>query len=408
MRTILLLALAPSCLSSSRLCAFAVSDLRAFGVQDTDSTRYSLHAEGVDAKDFAALLDAHYANLEKFFGRAPAEKTLRLELYATQEKWAAAMKADKESAPGAGGYYSPSTKKAYLYVQPSEYYTRQLVLHEATHQFHYLAMTGNKNLHPDAFWYTEGLAEYGGLHNWDGKALRLGVIPAITLENYPAQALKQFDALKQDLAGIVAGTTKVDRPVGWAIIHFLVHNHEKRWKALAALLDAGTAPADAWKNSMGPVTPALVKQFREWLAAHQQPWSIVWTAWQERGDVLEGRSDVNALAVRAAELKTMSAEISPGAKLAGVAFGHASADDFWLAQLDGDGWRVVRRARKKWTTIASGKRAKAERDVIELARDGKSVVVKVNGAEAGRWEAPGAWGLNVDSGRATFRVKETR
>ena len=31
-----------------------------------------------------------------------------------------------------GGYYSEERRKAYVYIQPSEYYTRQLVLHEAT------------------------------------------------------------------------------------------------------------------------------------------------------------------------------------------------------------------------------------------------------------------------------------
>ena len=68
--------------------------------------------------------------------------------------------------PAAGGYYHPSGRTAYAWRQPTIYFTRCLILHEATHQFHYLARTSNSvSL---AFWYAEGLAEFLSRHYWDG------------------------------------------------------------------------------------------------------------------------------------------------------------------------------------------------------------------------------------------------
>ncbi|MEO0529062.1 MAG: hypothetical protein AAF266_00655 [Planctomycetota bacterium] len=56
--------------------------------------------------------------------------------------------------------------------QPSDYYRRHLLLHEATHSF---MMTQLGSCGPG--WYMEGIAELCGTHAWDGETLRLAVMP---------------------------------------------------------------------------------------------------------------------------------------------------------------------------------------------------------------------------------------
>jgi hypothetical protein len=312
---------------------------------------YDLHAEGVDEDEVGRLLEALHADLTKHFGRAPKGK-LRIEIYRTRDDWATALRRDRQIVPdGAGGYYAPGTKTAYLYVQPSEYFTRQLILHEATHQFHYLAATGNRN--PAVGWYTEGLAEYFAMHNWDGTKLQTGVVPAVTLEDYPAKALEQFDARGQDFPGLVGG--EAERLAEFA------------------------------------------KAFRAWIVEHQQPWKIVWVAWQERGDRIEGASNVNGIALLKKPAERLEAEID-GDALAGLVFGFRSADEFTLFQRTSGGWRVVRRKNGAWETLGSG--AKSGR-VLAVTRKGECFV---DGERVGTFETSGDLGLNVDGGRARFKV----
>jgi hypothetical protein len=56
---------------------------------------------------------------------------------ATREGFAARLTADGIAPPASGGYCHPGNRTAYLWRQPTLYHTRVLLLHEATHQFHY-------------------------------------------------------------------------------------------------------------------------------------------------------------------------------------------------------------------------------------------------------------------------------
>src|ERR1017187_7201487 len=153
------------------------------GVSELRTEHYDIHVEGLDVADVGRMLEQLHGHLKSYFGKAP-EGRLSVGVYATQERWAAALQADRQYVPlGAGGYYAPFTRKAYLWVQPSTYFTRQVLLHECTHQFHWLVATGN--LAPSALWYTEGIAEYFGMHNWDRKTRQTCGIPGGTLAGHP-------------------------------------------------------------------------------------------------------------------------------------------------------------------------------------------------------------------------------
>ncbi len=374
---------------------------------DQETEHYDLHVEWLDAPQVGRILEQFYAQATAFFGKAP-KKRLRVEVYATRERWVAALRADGQTVPtDSGGLYSPETRKAYLYLQPSEYSTRHLLLHEAAHQFHYLASTGNRS--PADPWYTEGLAEYFAMHSWDGKTLKTGVVPAITLEDRPEAALRNFEAAGKNLAGLVTGTLAADRPEAWALVRWLVLSQPERFRELRRALDLGQKSKQAWSRVFGAVTPHQVQQFRESLVKEQQPWKVVWIHWEPRGDQLEGRSETNALAVLKSPASRLEVEITCTSEtVAGVVFGFQSKDEFLLFQLIGKNRvRVMKRSRGKWEQVLyRDKPAGGSADVLLVIRDsGGSNRLLANGVEIATFEQVGDLGLNVDAGRALFRVR---
>lgn len=60
----------------------------------------------------------------------------------------------------------------WLYEQPSEYYRRHLLLHEATHAFMHQVLGGS-----GPPWYAEGIAELLGTHRWEEGKLQLAAMP---------------------------------------------------------------------------------------------------------------------------------------------------------------------------------------------------------------------------------------
>ncbi len=369
------------------------------------TAHYDVYTETIDAADTGAMLEALHGNLTKFFGRAPKER-LRVEVYATHDAFEEALKRDKVGTVEAGGFYAPETKTGYLYVQPSEYYTRQLLLHEATHQFHLLTTAGNNAV--PAAWYGEGLAEYFGMHNWDGKELRTGVVPAVTLENYPAQALKQFGDLKENLEGIARGDVPCDRPLGWALVHFLVNKEPARWKALTAQLDAHKKTDKSWEKAFGKTGAEFAKAFKDWLASHQQPLRILWVSWQERGDAIEGKSGSGCGALFRTPPTAVEAtlELRKGELKAGFIFNHKSNDDYVTLQVTKGRAAVVRWTKGIWNEISAAEIDASVAPVASYRREGADAVLTVNGKEIGRIPAEGDAGLWLEGCEVFFRLKK--
>ncbi len=384
------------------------------GPQDEASTEhYRVLAEGpLDPVEVGRLLEALHRRLARRYRRAPTG-SLAVSIYATRDRWAAALRADGEPIPAkGGGYYSPKTKKAYLYVQPSVHYTRQLILHEATHQFHFLVAT--RNTAPRASWYTEGVAELHAMHTWDGTTLRGGVVPPISLEDYPGQALDQVAALEADPVGVLGGKVAIERPLAWAIVRYLETKHRKRFAALAAALDRGAAPLDAWRKAFGgPPGRDLGEAVRKAILAEPQPWRSVWTEWRPHGpDAIEGSSKTIALAVLAEDRSELEVEIIPrsddGAFKAGVVFGFRSDAEFHFVELRADGsCRILKRAAARWETLhrADAPAADGATPTLSLAREGEAVTVTVNGTELGRWTSAGALGVAADACPVRFEVR---
>ncbi|MCB0217931.1 MAG: hypothetical protein KDH92_14915, partial [Chloroflexi bacterium] len=376
--------------------------------QEVRSAHYALHVEVLDGREIGQLLEALHPQLTAHFGGAPAE-ILRGGIYADRPSYVAALAADGIQDPGGGGYYAPQTRKFYLFVQPSDHYSRQLTIHEATHQFHYLAGTENRGA--SGGWYVEGLAEYFGMHAWDGERLETGVVPWVTLEDYPAQALARFDARGQDLAALIADRGDWPRPPGWALVHFLMHTRPDEAKALFERLDRREDPTEAWEAVFGPVDGAWADAYRAWLVGHQQPWQEVWRAFQQWGDALEGKSGVNAIALLKQTPQRLAVEIEPvsGSLRAGLVFGYRSSGDFHLFQVLADGrvW-VLRFADGQWTFLHQGQAAEPGPDGrhrLAIEQGDAELRLLANGVEVTRLAAEGRLGLNVDGCRVRFHLR---
>lgn len=374
---------------------------------------YELGTEGpaAEREEWGRLLEAAWPQYEAWFGEAPRRREgerLRVVVTETPEAWSEAIRRAGGTPPaasgGVGGYYDPVSRGAYLYRQPSTWYTRTLLLHEAAHQFHYLAATGNRA--PTAGWYVEGLAEHLSHHTWDGTVLRLGVVPLLSLEDRPAKALEAMAAPAFRLDALVRGDAS-PRPESMHLVRFLATGAEgryaRRFRTLAQKLDQGGSASALFARTFGP-EPALLEALRAWLPSAQQPWSPLHVEWDPRGErALRGASAVvSGCRVRGPARRVDATwQPPPGAWRAGALLHVTDLSDWTVGLVDGGSVRVHRFTRGAWTALpASLPPAPAAGEPWRLVatREGTRVALRVNGASVGAWDLPGdALGLALDA-----------
>jgi hypothetical protein len=85
-------------------------------------------------------------------------------------RFAAAGLLPDDLPPFRHGY--TSNYRFWLEEQPTDYYRRELLLHEGTHAFMFTVLGGAGDP-----WYKEGMAEYLGTHRWRNGRLTLGYTP---------------------------------------------------------------------------------------------------------------------------------------------------------------------------------------------------------------------------------------
>ncbi len=380
-------------------------ELRVDGPRVT-TAHYDLWVEGLDGAEVGRLLEAAYPQWAAFFGSKP-EGRLPAKIYADANAMKAGMAADGITYGGGGGYYHPGNRTFYAFAQPSAFFSRMLILHEGTHQFHYLAATGNRGY--AGFWFGEGLAEHFGMHVWDGAELSMGTVPLISLEDYPAQALAEFDAKGRDLAALVADQGGFTRPSGWGLVSWLIDERPAGAAALFARLNAREEPPKAWTAVFGAISAADAAAYRLWLQGHQQPWREVWRAFEQRGDALVGSSGVNALAVRKVVTDSFAVSLEPlsGTLRAGLVLGFSDAQHFVVVQLleSRDVW-AFRMTPGGWQWIGGGRAAErvGDRDQMSARRAaGGGWTAAVNGVDVLTVPDEGLLGLNVDGCAVAFR-----
>ena len=387
-------------------------------VRVVETAHYRLEVEAVEAtaEEYGRVLEAAYEGLAEFFGKEPKladDERMRVRFFDTHASWAAGMRADGVEPPtDAGGYYAPAKRTAYLYRQPTRTFTRVLLVHEATHQFHYLART--RNAQPTAKWYREGVAEFLSWHTWDGARIRLGVRPRITLSDYAAKALAAVTTDGFDLGGVVAGRTWPGYPTAWALFRYLATGRDgkplKGFETFCRKMDSG--------GGIGPLFKRFFrggKRFREafvaWLEAEQQPWTWMFNEWEDRGG---GSFRGFAGVVSACRLKQPAERLTAGLEIpaegpwcGGLLLHYGGADDYTVALLDHRRrLRVDRRLNGAWKHLARHEvTAQPEEGVfrLEARRTERGITLSVGENTFGPFDLPASpLGLAVESSDVVF------
>lgn len=378
----------------------------------TDHYELRAQAPKDDAEEMARLLEAAYGAMQAYFEAAPplgAGERLVVKFFVDHTSWVAGLAADGIAAPAeAGGYYEPSNGIAYLYRQGNPYFNHVLLVHEAVHQFHFLSRVKNPSL---PFWYVEGLAESLSRHDWDNHCVRLGVVPLLSWEDLPADAL----ALSIDVPSVVSGSAAASRAIAWSMVHFLDHGdggaHRAGFKSYRDAIDANV-PNPSFATLVAD--PASLSQpLNAFVAASQEPMMPIYTEWMHVGQhaTLSDSPTYFSLAVTKGDVSHFETryDVPPASSWSvGVVMGYEDDQNYVTLQLGSDGGLQVWTAKNGSLTAASAGSAPTMTSggVGSLSVDfgaGGTVSVTVNGATSAHQVAlsPRS-GLTVDDTRALF------
>jgi len=299
---------------------------------ETEHYVLDLAVDEDEATELARLAETAWSAFESYFPGAVDLQGGQLEAFLDTDEtaWGDRIAADGLQVPwGAGGYFHTATNRAYLYAQPTVYFTRQLFLHELAHQFH-AASAGDTG----PAWWAEGTAEFISRHDWDGACVRLGVRPRLTFEDMPADAVEDLDAEPLELEAWIDGDDFPGRPLMLELFRFF-ETHTERAPGWLAVRDAFV------RADPEPMSPIWL----EWL--HRTPTSV--QGWAFNGVMT---------AARVKELPdTMSVTAESPAMVGGASgllVAWDGSDDHTIVILFGDGvvsrWHFAQ-GQLDWTDI---------------------------------------------------------
>ena len=372
---------------------------------------FILYLEGLDPADTGRLLEAGYAHMKAFFNAEPDRK-MQVKVFATRERYQAAFDNlrkifywNKKHRSNMG-LYARETATSYIWVQPDEYLTRRLLLHELAHQFHDL--TRPWSYVPSLDYCDEGLAEHFSWHNWDGEVLEIGTMPQLSPFDYPGRALHQLRApTGYTFENVVHGDEEIDYALAWGMVSFLIKEHPKKFHVWRTALNHEVEPRIAWEKQFGAVTPAFVDSFEAWLKKNLQPWQVVAGFWQPWGLHVEGQPNEyrSAQAVLVKVPARFTADFGADEdKVAGVTFGFQGGRNFFVLERHHDRWEIANllgsesHRTKRQTFPASSPAAAA---TIETKKDGTLLTFGEHRIEM--TNVTGRVGLWVARGKTRFR-----
>ncbi len=332
---------------------------------ETEHYVLDLALDEEEATELARLAETAWAAFGSYFPGDIDDGGGQLEAFvdATEAAWADRIAADGLGVPwGAGGFFHPATNRAYLYAQPTVYYTRQLFLHELGHQLHAAARTSSD---PPA-WYVEGTAEFLSRHDWDGRCVRLGVVPLLTFEDMPADAVDDLDAEALDLPYWVDDVGFPGRPLMLELFRYF-ETHTQRapgWLAVRDAFDAGEAPdAQGIADLLGVDSLADIEDpFDAFVRQDPEPLEPIWLEWQHRtptsvrGWSLGGAMSVARIKEPAQTLSVTVDSPSVMGGASGLLVAWDSADEHTAILVGGDGgvsrWHVSG-GQVQWTDLGA-------------------------------------------------------
>lgn len=377
-----------------------------------------------DAEEALAVLEAAWPHYAAFFDGEPRlekDERLRISLHESLESMVAAIRAGGGSPPTtAGGYYCPVSRTAFLFRQPTRWYTRALLIHEAAHQFHWLVGETRKGRKgPPPAWWGEGVVEHLAHHTWDGEHLRLGVIPPISLEDYPSRALAS--AASADFRWETLPTQPENRPLQMHLTRWLATSQNGKptagFRTLRERLDRGeNADEKAILKASGLKPDALDTTLDTWLASVQQPYVWLFNEWDSlAADRVRGTAQVVASCRTRVPVARHAAKLRPlhgGRWRAGLLVHHTSNDDHTIAVIDSGKELRVDRWTGGWKVLGvHALQASADAEgwwSISAERDAASgrVLLRVGEQRFGPYELPeGPMGLAIDGADVEFQLR---
>jgi len=130
----------PACASAGTSGASGIPGEASTGTgKRASSQHYEVYAEGVDADDTARMLECFFQYATVFFGRSPTGK-MRVNVFASRESYVKGLARDGFPDPGGSYGLFQGNMVVYLQLQGTLDVTREVVLHEAGHQFYALAV----------------------------------------------------------------------------------------------------------------------------------------------------------------------------------------------------------------------------------------------------------------------------
>ena len=383
--------------------------------KEITTEHYSLYVEKLSPEEIGLIAESCHARLASFFGRSSRER-MRVEIYETRADFLRTLQAERtkndENHDETAGCYVPETRKCYLWVQPSAYETRRTLLHELTHQFHFLVAA--TNAWPRLWLYPEGLADYFSFHTWDGSRLRQAVIPRIHFGEFPAEALAAFRGKHaRDLKGLVSGRRKPGYPESWAVMHFLIEHRSNPFRAWMEKLDEMTAsqaqthPLIAWNATYGTMPPEFSEEFETWLESIQAPWRVLSGEWEDTGAELitETTHPQLAIAVLRQPPARLSVRIRPESPetIAGVVFGHSRSNEWHSLTVKGSLLSWSKRSGDDYREQNRWILSSIEKGVgLSLKVSTNRVRIHVEDEMLGDVETSGDVGILVHGGKARF------
>lgn len=373
---------------------------------------YELHAqlELARAEELARMLEAALSEYQAFFGAERVATMRVVKIFRDEAAFEAGLVADGlPMVDEAGGYYEPSNDTAYLYVQPTRYYTDVLTLHEAAHQLHHRSASASGF----PFWYVEGIAEMLGRHDWDGRCVRLGVRPLLSQEDLSDDALSELTATGATLASIVETAPTTSRPLACEVLRYFGREgapDEAAFRAFRLAVDGGADLTSTLHAMLGDLAERDA-DFAAFVAADQEPMAVVYLEWTHLDSTSLRGSSPGAFSIARVktELSHFEVTFTPPATAgwsAGVLTGWTDVSH-WHALVVREGGRLARfevDGSATWwdepTTVAPDASG-AYHVSVELAPG--TVHVEVNGTAFDRTTTLGAVsGPAVDSSEVRF------
>lgn len=359
-------------------------------VRENERFRLEAEATAEETDEVMRLLEAAYADLVVRFKAKPGKISVQL----------------GEGASGAG-----DGKTVVVQRQPGRYATRALLLREYVRVFYELARA--KGREAETKWYREGQAEFLAGHDWDGKTLRMGIVPSVSAENLPGLALAETKAL--DIAPIVEGSAPASRALACALYGHVTAGGAG--KPLAGFdkfepkMAGGVKAAPLFWQCFGK-PPEYGPLFAKWLESAQQPFVPIAGDWE---GLAPGRlrGAGKGLAACRFQLPASEFRVTVGARdkkgwRAGVVLSAESETSYAVFLADWAGYfnifKVVNGQRQ---ILEQGQGSPPSADgsyKIQLFRKKDQVYLMLEGgASYGPWELPGTgFGLAVENNDLVF------